>query len=270
MNKKKKIFRNLFGTDKAVIGMVHVGALPGTPLYSGDFPALVKKAVEEALLYHSLGINAVMIENMHDVPYLNRTVGEEITAAMTRIASEIKNNVDIPLGVQVLAGANKSALAVAKASGAEFIRAEGFVFAHVADEGIMNSDAGELLRFRKTIDAENVLIFTDVKKKHSSHSVTEDVSIGEMAAAAEFFLSDGIIVTGKATGEHAEIEELQAVTKTVALPVLIGSGLTAENITQYKEFADGFIVGSYFKKEGKWFNPPDPDRIEKFLQKFGV
>lgn len=108
-----------------------------------------------------------MIENMHDTPYLNQDVGPEITAAMTAVCSEVKRTVpNIPCGIQILAGANKEALAVAKACGLDFIRAEGFVFSHVADEGIMNSCAGELLRYRKSISADNVLVFTDIKKKH--------------------------------------------------------------------------------------------------------
>ena len=104
---------------------------------------------------------------MHDLPYLNRKVGPEITAAMSVVANEVKREVkNLPCGIQILAGANKDALAVAKAAGLEFIRAEGFVFSHVADEGIMNSDAGELLRYRKEIGADDVLVFCDIKKKH--------------------------------------------------------------------------------------------------------
>lgn len=104
---------------------------------------------------------------MHDIPYLNRKVGPEVTAAMSVIANEVKREVkNLPCGIQILAGANRDALAVAKAAGLEFIRTEGFVFSHVADEGIMNSDAGELLRYRKQIGADEVLVFCDIKKKH--------------------------------------------------------------------------------------------------------
>lgn len=104
---------------------------------------------------------------MHDLPYLNRQVGPEITAAMSVICTEIKREAPlIPCGIQVLSGANKEAIAIAKAAGLQFIRAEGFVFSHVGDEGLMNSDAGELLRYRRLIEAEEVLVFTDIKKKH--------------------------------------------------------------------------------------------------------
>lgn len=111
--------------------------------------------------------DAIMIENMHDLPYLNRHVGPEITAAMSVICNEVKKAAPlIPCGIQILSGANKEAMAVAKATGLDFIRAEGFVFSHVGDEGMFNSDAGELLRYRRMIDAENILVFTDIKKKH--------------------------------------------------------------------------------------------------------
>lgn len=108
-----------------------------------------------------------MVENMHDLPYLNRCIGPEITASMSVVCNEVKREVkNLPCGIQILAGANKEALAVAKAAGLQFIRAEGFVFSHIADEGMMNSDAGEMLRYRKQIGADDVLVFTDIKKKH--------------------------------------------------------------------------------------------------------
>ena len=108
-----------------------------------------------------------MVENMHDIPYLNRQVGPEIIASMSVVCNEVKKEAtNLPCGIQILAGANKEALAVAKAAGLQFIRAEGFIFSHIADEGTMNSDAGELLRYRKQIEADDILVFTDIKKKH--------------------------------------------------------------------------------------------------------
>ncbi|MFA6599277.1 MAG: BtpA/SgcQ family protein [Ignavibacteriaceae bacterium] len=258
---------NLFNLHKPIIGMIHVEALPGTPKYNGSIKAVIDKALSEALLYQSLGVPVLMIENMHDVPYLNRNVGPEITTLMSIILYEIKKKVGLPLGIQILAGANKEAIASAYSAGADFIRAEGFVFAHVADEGIFNSDAGELLRYRKQIGAENILIFTDIKKKHSSHSITADTGIVDTAKAAEFFLSDGVIITGSSTGTEPSLEEIKMVKNNVGLPVLAGSGITAENINAYLEYCDALIIGSYFKEEGKWFNPIDPERVKKIMGK---
>lgn len=138
---------------------------------------------------------------MHDIPYVQaKHIGPEIVAAMTRLSFEIKQILPkTPCGIQILASANKQALAVAKSCNLQFIRAEGYVFAHVADEGITDACAGDVLRYRKHIGAENVLVLTDLKKKHSSHSITSDISLLETVHAAEFFLSDGCIVTGENT-----------------------------------------------------------------------
>lgn len=213
-------FKQLFPLHQCnIIGMIHVGALPGTPKYDGNFDKIIETAVNEAEIYskHSLVSisstsssyffsnkplflqDAVLIENMHDIPYIqDKHLGPEITASMTRITSEVMRvlNPSVKCGLQILACGNKQALAVAKATGAHFIRAEGFVFSHVADEGFTDANAGQLLRYRKSIDADQVLVFTDIKKKHSSHAITNDVSLVETAHAAEFFMSDGIILSG--------------------------------------------------------------------------
>lgn len=252
--------------NKSIIGMVHVGALPGTPKNNQSIQSIIATAVSDAKVLEQEGVDAIMIENMHDRPYLNRNVGAEVVAAMTAVACELRKVVSVPLGIQVLAGANKEALAVALAAGFDFIRAEGFVFGHLADEGMMNSDAGELLRYRKQIGAEHIQVFTDVKKKHSSHAISYDISIEETAKAAEFFLVDGVIVTGNATGEKASIEDVKAVKSTVKVPVLIGSGVDERNILDYWNYADGFIIGSSFKKDGNWEKEVDDKRVRSFTQ----
>lgn len=254
-------FNDLFGVEKPIIGMVHVLGLPGTPKNNQPLKSIVATAVNEARILVENGIHGVMLENMHDIPYLNRHVGPEIVAAMTAVAVAIRKTVKVPLGIQVLAGANQVALAVALAADFQFIRAEGFVFGHVADEGYMNSDAGELLRYRKALGAEHIAIYTDIKKKHSAHAVTGDVSLAETAKAAEFFLSDGLIITGTATGSPTNPDDLIAVRQVTKLPVLVGSGVTPDNIQSAAQFADGFIVGSYFKHGGYWENGVDSERV---------
>uniref|UniRef100_A0A914BVS8 Uncharacterized protein n=1 Tax=Acrobeloides nanus TaxID=290746 RepID=A0A914BVS8_9BILA len=112
------------------------------------------------------------------------------------------------LGVQILAGGNFQALAVAQATEFDFIRAECYVFAHIADEGLMNGCSGDLMRYRKYIGAENIAVITDIKKKHSSHAITSDLTIGDVAHASEFFLADGVIVTGFCTGKAASLEDV--------------------------------------------------------------
>ncbi|RLD74939.1 MAG: hypothetical protein DRJ10_16190 [Bacteroidetes bacterium] len=258
-------FKHFLKESKPVIAMIHISPLPGTPKNKLNPDQIIKSAIKEALIYQSLGLKSVMIENMHDVPYLKSKVGHEISSIMSLIGYEIKQKTNLFCGIQILAGANKEAMAAAYNSGMDFIRAEGFVFGHVADEGYIDASAGELLRYRKQIGADNIQVFTDIKKKHSSHAITADVNIAETARAAEFFLSDGIILTGKSTAEEADIKELQELKKHLKIPVLIGSGITDTNISKFYNLADGFIVGSYLKKEGNWQNEPDPKRIKKLL-----
>lgn len=260
-------FRGLFQTEKAVIAMIHVGALPGTPLGSAGVGEIVRTAVEEAKIYKKAGAHAIMIENMHDIPYVKGACGPEITAAMAVIGYEVKNAAKLPCGVQILAGANREALAVAHAAGLDFIRAEGFVFGHLADEGMIESCAGDLLRYRRAIGADNVMVFTDIKKKHSSHAVTADVTIEETAHAAEFFLSDGVIVTGAATGFEADLDEIRRVKKHSGIPVLVGSGVDCENVCKYMAAADALIVGSHFKHGGDWRNGVSYERVKAFMEK---
>lgn len=264
---KHSMMKILVGEQRALVGMVHVQALPGTPAACMEMERRVDQAVQEARIYREAGFNALMIENMHDRPYLKRTVGPEITAAMAVVGREIKRAVDLPLGVQVLAGANKEALAVALACGAQFIRAEGFVFAHVADEGVIESDAGELLRYRRNVGASHIKVFADIKKKHSAHTLTADVDIAQTAHAAEFFMVDGVLVTGAATGQPASVVETQQVCAAVQIPTWVGSGITPDNLLQFRE-ADGFVVGSFVKQDGHWANPLDPARVRAMAQSF--
>ncbi len=259
-------FKDVFGPRKPVIGMIHVQALPGAPAYGGNMGAIIEQAVNEARLLHRLGLSAVMIENMHDAPYLRRQVGPEITAAMTAVALAVKQACALPCGIQILAGANREALAAALAAGLEFIRAEGFTFAHVADEGLIQSDAGELLRYRRAIGAGDILVMTDIKKKHSAHAITSDVSLAETAKAAEFFRSDGLIVSGAATGEAASVEEVRAAKESSGLPILIGSGIRPENIASYWPHCDGVIVGSWLKDEGHWARPVNEERTGQLME----
>ena len=260
---------SLVGARRALIGMIHVGALPGTPASSRGIDELVENAVAEAMIYRAAGFNAMMIENMHDVPYMKSAVGPEITAAMAVIARELRVEIELPLGIQVLAGANREALAAALAGDAQFIRVEGFVFGHVADEGWIDASAGPLLRYRREIHADDIRVFADIKKKHSAHALTADVDLVETAKAAEFFRADGVIVTGTATGRAADTNEVASVAAAVHVPVWVGSGLTPENLASYAE-ADGFIVGSSVKIGGVWSNPLDRLRVEAMARAFGL
>lgn len=260
------VAKRLFASSKPVIGMIHVGALPGTPASILGLREVEAQAVREAKIYRDAGLHGVMLENMHDTPYLRGGVGPEIVAAMAVIARAVKEVTRLPCGVQILAAANAEALAVALAGDLDFIRAEGFAFAHVADEGIIQSSAAELLRYRRAIGAEHVQVWADVKKKHSSHAITSDVGIGETAHAVEFMRGDAVIVTGTVTGDAPKAEDVRAVKRATRLPVYLGSGVTAENVAGFLADADGFIVGSEFKRGGHWSGAVEARRIQRFMK----
>jgi membrane complex biogenesis BtpA family protein len=248
------LIQELFIEGKPLVGVIHVGALPGTPRSRASVEELTDAAVREAALYRDGGVDALMVENMHDVPYLRGSVGPEVVAAMAVITRAVKTESRLPTGVQILAGANVEAVAVAHAAGLDYVRVEAYTFAHVADEGIIESSAAELLRFRRKIGAEGVRVWADVKKKHASHAITADVSLGETAAAVQFMLGDAVIVSGNATGEPPSESDVQEAKSRCRLPVLLGSGVTVENVSEFYDAADGFIVGSYFKEGGLWSN----------------
>jgi len=253
--------------SKAVIGVIHVGALPGTPRSAQTLSDLVTSAKHEAGIYRDSGVDGVILENMHDVPYLRGEVGPEIVAAMTAIAVEVKHECErLPVGIQILAGANIEAMAVAHAAGLDFIRAEGYAYAHVADEGLIQSSAAKLLRYRKLIGAERVQVWADVKKKHSAHAITADVSLGETAETVEFMGADCVIVTGSATGKPPHVADIREAKGHCHLPVFLGSGVNESNIGEFYNEADGFIIGTAFKMHGLWSNTVDPECIAAVIK----
>lgn len=248
-----------------VIGMIHVGALPGTPASSKSVAEIVDEAAAEARVYREAGVDGVMVENMHDTPYLRGAVGPEIVASMALCARAVKAEAGLPVGVQILAGANREAMAVAVAAGLDFVRVEAYAFAHVADEGILESSAGELLRYRRQLGGASIQVWADIKKKHASHAITSDLDLGATAEAAAFLRADAVIVTGAVTGDPPRIDDLRAAKARGGLPVILGSGVSVPNLARYFEVADAMIVGTAFKAGGRWHAPVDRDRVDAFM-----
>ena len=257
--------KNLF--DGAVIGMVHLLPLPGVPGYRG-MQQLIDGALRDAETLLDAGIDALLIENMHDFPCLReREMGPEVAAAMTSAATEVRRLAGggVPIGIQVLFAANRTAVAVAAAAGLDFVRAEGWTYGHLSDKGWVEASAGTVVRYRKGIEAEGVQVLADVKKKHASHAATADLSIAEFAANLGYQKADGVIVTGSTTGSPPAKEDLLAVREATKLPVVIGSGLTTENVSTFARLCDAMIVGSSLKKNGDWRLAVDPVRVRRFL-----
>jgi membrane complex biogenesis BtpA family protein len=182
-----QIISSIFGVRRALIGMIHLPALPGTPQNELSVDAICEQALDSARKLRDAGFHGLMIENMHDRPYLRRDVGPEIVAAMVAVGREVRRAASLPLGVQILGGANRAALATALGCDADFVRVEGFVFSHVADEGLMHSDAGDLLRYRRTIGGAQIRVFADIKKKHAAHAITSDIDLVESARRRSSF-----------------------------------------------------------------------------------
>jgi membrane complex biogenesis BtpA family protein len=255
---------------RLLIGMVHTHALPGSPFARESLDEIAKAAAAEARMLKDTGFDGLILENMHDRPFVNHPHADSpaTTAAMTRVALEVRAAVGgaFLMGIQILSRGERQALAVALACGASFIRCENFVFAHVADEGLMpDAAAGPLLRYRRTIGAEHIAVYADLKKKHASHAITADTTLAQAAQAADFFSADGVIVTGTATGQPADLRDVAEVRRATQLPVLVGSGVTPPQVKPLLGSADALIVGSYIKQGGVWSNPVDPVRCREIV-----
>src|SRR5215212_1274217 len=253
---------------KFLAAMIAVLPLPGSPLYDGDDQRVIDQALSDLEHYKETGVDSIILENDHDLPYIQPPLDEKGIALMTRIAKDARKRFNGPIGIQMLEAANITSLEIAAEADLDYIRVEAYVFAHVGGSGIINGSAGKILRRRKELKVEHIQVFADVKKKHGSHSLTIDLDIKDEIRQAEFFLADGVIVTSKFTGVHPDKNDLIEAKRATKLPVLIGSGMTIENIKEYLPLADGFIVGSYFRRDGKFLETLEPERLHKFMEVF--
>lgn len=266
----------LFDCDRPVIAMLHLPPSPGVAGHPGIMAA-VDALRADLQTYLAAGVDALLLENMHDFPCVREEeLGPEVTAYLTRMAVTARFLADetrggsaraLPIGLQVLFAANRTAMAVAQVAGLQFIRAEAWTHAHVSDKGLIDAQGGRVKRFQHRIGGDGVAVFADIKKKHASHALTADLSLGEVAGLLKLHRADGAIVTGRVTGEPPDPADLRAARAATELPILIGSGLTAENLGDYFGLADGFIVGSHLKREGRWDRPADPGRVKAFMAK---
>src|SRR5215207_4191582 len=253
---------------KFLAAMIAVLPLPGSPRYDGNDQKVIDQAVSDLEHYKKAGVDSILLENDHDLPYIQPPLDEKGIALMTRIAREVRDRFDGPVGIQMLEAANITSLEIAAEADLDYIRVEAFVFAHVGGSGIINGSAGKILRRRKELSAEHIKVFADVKKKHGSHALTIDLDIKDEIMQSEFFLVDGVIVTSQFTGRNPDKDDLIEAKRATKLPVLIGSGMTPENIQEYMPLADGFIVGSCFRKGGKFLETLEPERLSTFMKAF--
>ncbi len=223
-------------------------------------------AVADARALANGGIDGIVIENASDMPFPRpENIGPETVAALTAACLEVRAAVDIPIGIACVANGVIPALAVAKAAGAVWVRANQWVNAYIANEGFLNGPAPEAMRYRSAIGAADVRIFADVHVKFGAHAITADRGIAEQATDAEWFDADVLIATGTRTGSPTEPREVEEVRRGTTLPVIVGSGVDPDQVPSLFAVADGAIVGQWLKEGGLWWNPVDPARVERLV-----
>ena len=259
--------RDIFGRDKALIGMIHCPAFPGAPRYRGaSMDDIYDTCMRDAERLVQGGMHGLIVENHGDIPFSKPDdIGPETPAFLSVVTDRIKRAFGLPIGINVLANAPLPALATAVAGGADFIRVNQWANAYVANEGFMEGRAAEALRYRSLLRAEHVRIFTDAHVKHGSHAIVADRSIPELTRDLGFFDSDCIIATGQRTGDSASMDEIDEIGGATHLPLLVGSGVTEDNIVAILGRTNGVIVASSLKEGGVWWNPVEPERVRRFV-----
>ncbi len=259
--------RDIFGRPKALIGMIHCPPFPGSPRYRGEsMQAIYDACLNDAEALLQGGMHGLIIENHGDVPFAKpEDIGPETTGFLAVAADRIRREFDVPMGVNVLANAPIPAFAVARAVDAAFIRVNQWANAYVANEGFMEGRAAEAMRYRSALRGEGIRVFADAHVKHGSHAIVADRSVPELTRDLAFFDVDGVIATGQRTGNSATLEEIEEVAGATDLPVLVGSGVTADNVVAILGVADAVIVASSLKDGGVWWNPVEADRVRAFV-----
>lgn len=253
-----------FGVEKAVIAMAHFPALPGTPRYDPQkgVEGILESMSEDVRALLQGGVDAILFCNEDDRPY-SFQAGFESVAVMTHIITEL-HPTDRPYGVDYLWNA-KAPLAIAKATGASFIR-EVVTGVYESDMGLWTPDAAEIFRYRRLIDAENVRIFANITPEFASP--LGDRSIAQRARSAVVSsMVDAILIAGPMAGSEPEISWLLEAKEAIGdqTPILVNTGARLDNIHQFLQVADGVIVGSSLKVDGYTWNPVDPDRVKAFM-----
>ncbi len=256
----------LNSTCPILIGMLHVPPLPGSPQARGSFSALRDHVLRDADALLEGGIINLMIENFGDTPFFPGTVPAHTVAHLTSIANEVTTRFPMAqIGLNVLRNDGCSALAIAAATGASFIRVNVLCGARLTDQGIIQGIAHDLLRLRKNLSAENVAVLADVDVKHSAAIAERPIS-DEIEDVVKRGHADAIIISGNATGASVDAEQLaEAAAVAGSTPVLIGSGATADSIQRLRNQASGFIVGTAVKSDGNVHNPVDPVRVREIV-----
>ena len=255
----------IIGKPKAVIGMVHLVALPGSPRWGGSMDAVVQAALADARALADGGVDALLVENHGDVPFTGARVDAATVAGMAVVTAEIARTLSLPIGVNVLKTDALSALAVAAATGARFVRVNVHVGAVVADQGLLLSGAHDTLRYRRLLGLD-IKLLADVQVKHGMPLAPIPIEQEARDCVARA-LADALVVSGVATGEPTPMSDLKRVRGAVPdVPLLVGSGATPDTAAELLSVADGLIVGTAVKRDGVLANPVDPRRVKRLVE----
>lgn len=259
------ILGTIFGRPKPLIGVVHLLPLPGSAGWGGDMGAVVERALADARALEEAGFDGIIIENFGDAPFSREFAGRGAVAGMAAVGARVAERVTLPLGVNVLRSDALSAVAVAAAVDARFIRVNVHIGAAVTDQGIIQGDARETLLAVRELSPD-LVVFADVFVKHAT-----PLGSASMEQASKELVERGragaLIVTGRMTGAPTSPDELARVRAAVpGTPVIVGSGTTVDTIAANLSAADGVIVGSAVMEGGTAARPIDPERARRFVE----
>ena len=255
----------MFKTPHPVIGVVHLLPLPASPQWGGNIKAVIDRAEQEATALASGGVDGLIVENFFDAPFTKSQVDPAVVSAMTLIVQRLMNLVTLPMGINVLRNDAQSALAIATCVKAQFIRVNVLTGVMATDQGLIEGQAHQLLRYRRELGS-NVKILADVLVKHARPLGSPNLTTA-VQDTIERGLADGVILSGWATGSPPNLEDLELASAAAdGTPVFIGSGANWENIATLMQAADGVIVSSSLKRHGRRDQPIDPIRVSQFVQ----
>jgi len=260
----RRDFQSELGSERPILGVVHLKPLPGSPNYGGSLGPVVSQAVEDALSFQAGGAHAIILENFHDYPFYPETTEPETVSAMTYVAVRVADSVDLPLGVQVLRNSWKSSLAIAATIGARFIRLNILTDAVVADQGLIQGVAHLALRYRRFIGATSVRIFADLYSKHAAPLARRPVGVVAKDMVHRG-MADAVIISGEESSDPPTESQLREMKEAVPdIPIIIGSGMTPQHVSLVR-YADGAIFGYGAHKNLDFTAPVKAENVRAFV-----
>jgi uncharacterized protein len=257
--------KQIFNTTQPIIGVVHLLPLPTSARWGGSLSAIIDRAEQEAVALVSGGVDGIVVENFFDAPFPKSRVDPAVVSAMTTIVTRLMELVALPIGINVLRNDSLSAMAIASCTGASFIRVNVLSGVMATDQGLIEGCAHELMRYRRELGSD-VKIMADVLVKHAQPLSSSDLT-NAVRETIDRGLADAIILSGAVTGSPPSVEDLRLARAAAgSTPMLIGSGASLENINSLMQFADGAIVSSSLKRQGKIENSIDPIRVSQFVE----